>query len=173
MDIPACFRSRRHQHYHSQRSARSQDVSMHSTSSGSQPGSLAQPQAQSNGVRPMSSYYEYETVQQQRVGSIKHSHSSSATSSSSSPINVPHWKAAAMNGYSPASLNSSARSRGPFVTQVTIREQSSGGIPAHLLQQNQQQQLQQQQPTYQTVQKMSGPSQYGSAAGSQPHASKV
>ncbi|XP_039233717.1 partitioning defective 3 homolog isoform X2 [Drosophila yakuba] len=167
--------SRRHQHYHSQRSARSQDVSMHSTSSGSQPGSLAQPQSQSNGVRPMSSYYEYETVQQQRVGSIKHSHSSSATSSSSSPINVPHWKAAAMNGYSPASLNSSARSRGPFVTQVTIREQSSGGIPAHLLQQHQQQQLQQQQqqPTYQTVQKMSGQSQYGSAAGSQPHASKV
>nr|XP_016931708.1 partitioning defective 3 homolog isoform X2 [Drosophila suzukii] len=168
--------SRRHQHYHSQRSARSQDVSMHSTSSGSQPGSLAQPQAQSNGgVRPMSSYYEYETVQQQRVGSIKHSHSSSATSSSSSPINVPHWKAAAMNGYSPASLNSSARSRGPFVTQVTIREQSVGGIPAHLLQQHQQQQqqLQQQQPTYQTVQKMSGQSQYGTAAGSQPHASKV
>ncbi|XP_016962718.1 partitioning defective 3 homolog isoform X3 [Drosophila biarmipes] len=165
--------SRRHQHYHSQRSARSQDVSMHSTSSGSQPGSLAQPQAQANGgVRPMSSYYEYETVQQQRVGSIKHSHSSSATSSSSSPINVPHWKAAAMNGYSPASLNSSARSRGPFVTQVTIREQSVGGIPAHLLQQHQQQQ-QQQQPTYQTVQKMSGPSQYGTAAGSQPHASKV
>jgi len=121
----------------------------------------------------MSSYYEYETVQQQRVGSIKHSHSSSATSSSSSPINVPHWKAAAMNGYSPASLNSSARSRGPFVTQVTIREQSVGGIPAHLLQQHQQQQLQQQQPTYQTVQKMSGQSQYGTAAGSQPHASKV
>ncbi|XP_017006958.2 partitioning defective 3 homolog isoform X4 [Drosophila takahashii] len=165
--------SRRHQHYHSQRSARSQDVSMHSTSSGSQPGSLAQPQSQSNGsgVRPMSSYYEYETVQQQRVGSIKHSHSSSATSSSSSPINVPHWKAAAMNGYSPASLNSSARSRGPFVTQVTIREQS------HLLQQHHQQQQQQQQlqqqPTYQTVQKMSGASQYGTAAGSQPHASKV
>ncbi|XP_070144787.1 partitioning defective 3 homolog isoform X3 [Drosophila kikkawai] len=162
--------SRRHQHYHSQRSARSQDISMHSTSSGSQPSS-AQPQSQANGMRPMSSYYEYETVQQQRVGSIKHSHSSSAASSSSSPINVPHWKAAAMNGYSPASLNSSARSRGPFVTQVTIREQS--GIPAHLLLQQQQQQQSQQQPTYQTVQKMSGQAQYGSTAGSQPHASKV
>lgn len=147
---------------------------MHSTNSGCQPGgSATQPQTQGNGMRPISSYYEYETVQQQRVGSIKHSHISSAASSSSSPINVPHWKAAAMNGYSPAGLNSSARSRGPFVTQVTIREQS--GIPSHLLlqQQQQQQSHQQQQPSYQTVQKMSGQSQYGSTAGSQPHASKV
>ncbi|KAH8344615.1 hypothetical protein KR067_001650 [Drosophila pandora] len=186
--------SRRHQHYHSQRSARSQDISMHSTGSGSVSGSGGQagPQAQAgNGVRPISSYYEYETVQQ-RVGSIKHSSSSgggrdtsgAGGNTTTSPINVPHWKAAAMNGYSPASLNSSARSRGPFVTQVTIREQ--GGHPAHLLlqqqqqhQQQHQQQLQhqlqiQQQPTYQTVQKMSsGQSQYGSTAGSQPHASKV
>ncbi|KAH8274180.1 hypothetical protein KR018_001172 [Drosophila ironensis] len=196
--------SRRHQHYHSQRSARSQDISMHSTGSGSQPGGQVQPV---NGARPISSYYEYETVQQ-RVGSIKHSNRSGAgsgagsgsaaaeasavgntsvSSAAVSPINVPHWKAAAMNGYSPASLNSSARSRGPFVTQVTIREQS--GMPSHLLLQQQQehhrQQLQQQlqqhqhlqqqqQPTYQTVQKMSaGQSQYGSTAGSQPHASKV
>ncbi|EDW27746.1 GL19872 [Drosophila persimilis] len=168
--------SRRHQHYHSQRSARSQDISMHSTSSSSH---HQHPQAQTQGhtnggIRPMSSYYEYETVQQQRMGSIKHSHHSShngaaagttgASGSSASPINVPHWKAAALNGYSPASLNSSSRSRGPFVTQVTIREQS--GMPSQL------QQLQQ-QPTYQTVQKMGPQSQYGSTAGSQPHASKV
>ncbi|XP_017144868.1 partitioning defective 3 homolog isoform X1 [Drosophila miranda] len=167
--------SRRHQHYHSQRSARSQDISMHSTSSSSH---HQHPQAQTQGhtnggIRPMSSYYEYETVQQQRMGSIKHSHHSShngaaagttgASGSSASPINVPHWKAAALNGYSPASLNSSSRSRGPFVTQVTIREQS--GMPSQL--------QQQQQPTYQTVQKMGPQSQYGSSAGSQPHASKV
>ncbi|KAH8419681.1 hypothetical protein KR009_000868 [Drosophila setifemur] len=184
--------SRRHQHYHSQRSARSQDISMHSTGSGSVTGSGsgsgssgAQPQSNGGVVRPISSYYEYETVQQ-RVGSIKHRNDAN-TSAGASPINVPHWKAAAMNGYSPASLNSSARSRGPFVTQVTIREQS--GIPSHLLLQQQQQQQQhqqqllqhqqlqqqqQQQPTYQTVQKMSsGQPQYGSSAGSQPHASKV
>lgn len=156
-------------------------------------------QQQNGGLRPVSSYYEYDTVQQQRVGSIKHSHghnhshshshnhnhnhahshghtlghglhngnnNNNSSASSSSPISVsvaaqPHWKAATMNGFSPASLNSSARSRGPFVTQVTIREQS-GGMP----------QQQQQQPTYQTVQKAQ--SQYGSsAAGAQPHASKV
>ncbi|XP_060665212.1 partitioning defective 3 homolog isoform X1 [Drosophila nasuta] len=180
--------SRRHQHYHSQRSARSQDISMHSTSSQQQqqqqpplplPPSAAALQQQSNGgLRPMSSYYEYDTVQQQqRVGSIKHSnhnHSHGShqlhngnNNSTPSPISVnvaqPHWKAAALNGFSPASLNSSARSRGPFVTQVTIREQS--GMP----------QQQQQQPTYQTVQKAQSQSQsqYGSAAGAQPHASKV
>ncbi|XP_034490885.1 partitioning defective 3 homolog isoform X2 [Drosophila innubila] len=201
--------SRRHQHYHSQRSARSQDISLHSSSSQQQPplplppsaAAVAaaaaaahqqqqQQQQQSNGVmRPMSSYYEYDTVQQQRVGSIKHSHNQNHNhnpnhnhshnhshgahglhnGNTSSPISVnvpqPHWKAAGLNGFSPASLNSSARSRGPFVTQVTIREQS--GMP----QQQQQQQLQQQQPTYQTVQKAQ--SQYGSGAGAQPHASKV
>ncbi|XP_030567331.1 partitioning defective 3 homolog isoform X1 [Drosophila novamexicana] len=176
--------SRRHQHYHSQRSARSQDVSMHSSSSPQQPPLPLPPSAaavaaahqsyqQSNGLRPMSSYYEYDTVQQQqRVGSIKHSHSHHGhhNGNSSSPISVnvaqPHWKAAALNGYSPASLNSSARSRGPFVTQVTIREQT--GMPQT------QSQSQPQQPTYQTVQKIAtAQSQYGSAAGVQPHASKV
>lgn len=174
---------------------------MHSSSSQQQqqpplplpPSAAAVAAAQQNGgLRPVSSYYEYDTVQQQRVGSIKHSHghnhnhshnhnhahshghtlghglhNGNNNNSSSSPISVsvaaqPHWKAATMNGFSPASLNSSARSRGPFVTQVTIREQT-GGMP---------QQQQQQQPTYQTVQKAQ--SQYGSsAAGAQPHASKV
>ncbi|XP_064538677.1 partitioning defective 3 homolog isoform X3 [Drosophila montana] len=188
--------SRRHQHYHSQRSARSQDVSMHSSSSPQQPPLPLPPSAaavaaaaahqshqQSNGLRPMSSYYEYDTVQQQRVGSIKHSHSHTHSHShghghhngnSSSPISVnvaqPHWKAAALNGYSPASLNSSARSRGPFVTQVTIREQT--GMPQ--TQTLALAQAQSQQPTYQTVQKIAtAQSQYGSAAGAQPHASKV
>ncbi|KRF99615.1 uncharacterized protein Dwil_GK25801, isoform B [Drosophila willistoni] len=155
--------SRRHQHYHSQRSARSQDISLHSSASASVSASSSHQQPSSgvtNGMRPISSFYEYETVQQQRVGSIKHS-----SSSSSSPINVPHWKAAALNGYSPASLNSSARSRGPFVTQVTIREQQH---QHHHHQQQQQQQ--QQQPTYQTVQKMIGAP---TSSSSQPHASKV
>lgn len=171
---------------------------MHSSSSQQQPPLPLPPSAaavaaqQNGGLRPVSSYYEYDTVQQQRVGSIKHSHghnhnhshnhnhahshghtlghglhngNNNNNNSSSSPISVsvaaqPHWKAAALNGFSPASLNSSARSRGPFVTQVTIREQT-GGMPQ-----------QQQQPTYQTVQKAQ--SQYGSsAAGAQPHASKV
>ncbi|XP_023176315.2 partitioning defective 3 homolog isoform X2 [Drosophila hydei] len=185
--------SRRHQHYHSQRSARSQDVSMHSNSSQQPPlplppsaAAVAGGHQQSNGLRPMSSYYEYDTVQQQRVGSIKHSHSHSHGhnhahhngNASSSPISVnvaqPHWKAAALNGYSPASLNSSARSRGPFVTQVTIREQS--GMPQAQAPTQSQSQSQSQQPTYQVVQKIAtaqSQSQYGSAAGAQPHASKV
>lgn len=168
---------------------------MHSSSSQhqqqQQPPLPLPPQQQNGGggggaLRPVSSYYEYDTVQQ-RVGSIKHSHGHNHNhnhahshghtlghglhngNTSASPISVsvaaaaaaaqPHWKAAALNGFSPASLNSSARSRGPFVTQVTIREQT--GMPP-----------QQQQPTYQTVQKAQ--SQYGSAAaGAQPHASKV
>lgn len=89
---------------------------------------------------------------QHRTGSIKQhngvghitvnagqqQHSPSAAASSAQA----HWKTAAMNGFSPANLNSSARSRGPFVTHVTLGPSNNNNIAAG-----------QQQPTYQTVQK--------------------
>ncbi|XP_018786615.1 PREDICTED: partitioning defective 3 homolog B isoform X5 [Bactrocera latifrons] len=198
--------SRRHQHYHSQRSARSQDINLqhhhHHAAMLSNSGSAAD---KSSLLRPTSTYYEYETVQhsvspaaaaaqhhQLRNGSLKQNgHHSPITvngvqQQQQQPHNntnhhqqqqqqqqaqqqtvgpppqaQPHWKVAGMNGFSPASLNSSARSRGPFVTHVTIRDQSSAAIAA-------------QQPTYQTVQKQQP--QFASAVvsgGAQPHASKV
>ncbi|XP_054088433.1 partitioning defective 3 homolog isoform X3 [Zeugodacus cucurbitae] len=192
--------SRRHQHYHSQRSARSQDINLqhhHAAMLSNNSGSAAD---KSSLLRPTSTYYEYETVQhnvspaavaaqhqQLRSGSLKQNgHHSPITVNGvqqqqhnnsnhhqqqqqqqqaqqqtvGPPQAQPHWKLAAMNGYSPASLNSSARSRGPFVTHVTIRDQSSAAIAT--------------QPTYQTVQKQQP--QFASAVvsgGAQPHASKV
>lgn len=200
--------SRRHQHYHSQRSARSQDINLqhhhHHAAMLSNSGSAAD---KSSLLRPTSTYYEYETVQhsvspaavaaqhhQLRSGSLKqnghhspitvngvhqqqqqqqqshqqhnnsnhHQQQQKAQQQTVGPPQQaqPHWKLAAMNGFSPASLNSSARSRGPFVTHVTIRDQSSATIAA--------------QPTYQTVQKQQP--QFATAVvsgGAQPHASKV
>lgn len=139
---------------------------------------------------------------QQRTGSIKHNGHAGITvnagpqpqpqqqqhlhhpqHSSSSAQAQAHWKSAAMNGFSPANLNSSARSRGPFVTHVTLGPSStnSNNIAAG-------QQQQQQQPTYQTVHKhhhqqhqqhqqqhqQQQQSQYsGAVAGPQHTASKV
>ncbi|GBP12623.1 hypothetical protein EVAR_73824_1 [Eumeta japonica] len=116
---------------------------------------------------------------QQRTGSIKHNghtgitinasnqHShphphhqqqGSNASTASTSQNQSHWRTAAMNGFSPASINSSARSRGPFVTQVTLGGSGSthaNSIAAAVQQQQHQkhhQQQQQSQPTPQTVQ---------------------
>ncbi|XP_053949721.1 partitioning defective 3 homolog isoform X1 [Anastrepha ludens] len=199
-----CFElNRRHQHYHSQRSARSQDINLqhHHAAMLSNNGGVGGVD-KSGILRPTSTYYEYETVQhnvspaavaaqhhQLRNGSLKqnghhspitvngvqqhqqqqhnnnhHHHQQQqqqAQAQKSGPSQAqPHWKSATMNGFSPASLNSSARSRGPFVTHVTIRDQSSATIAA--------------QPTYQTVQKQQP--QFASAVvggGAQPHPSKV
>ncbi|XP_017484836.1 PREDICTED: partitioning defective 3 homolog B isoform X1 [Rhagoletis zephyria] len=204
--------SRRHQHYHSQRSARSQDINPqhHHAAILNNRGDAGSIEKSGGLLRPSSTYYEYETVQhnvspaaaaaqhhQLRSGSLKqnghhspitvngmqqhqqqkqhqqynssnnqHHHlpqkqqHQQAQQQSGPPPAQPHWKAAALNGFSPATLNSSARSRGPFVTHVTIRDQSSAAIAA--------------QPTYQTVQKQQP--QFASAVvsgGAQPHASKV
>lgn len=90
--------SRRNQHYHSQRSTRTLDPNGHHQ-------------------RPVSSYYEYETVQ--------NGHGSStlgpSTRKSSIPSPPAKWNGTISGG--------SARSRGPFVTQVTIREQNH--LPLH------------------------------------------
>ncbi|XP_037937129.1 partitioning defective 3 homolog isoform X2 [Teleopsis dalmanni] len=173
--------SRRHHHYHSQRSARSQDIQLqqhillnknNNNSNNSNSNNIS---PMNGGLRPNSSYYEYETVQhnvsgtqqllqQQRTGSIKQNgHHSPITVNGHQQTSgqaQPHWKAATMNGFSPASLNSSARSRGPFVTQVNIVRADNTVTTT-------------QQPTYQTVQKQQP--QFSSAVGSmtQPHASKV
>lgn len=104
--------SRRHQHYHSQRSTRTVDLNSHHQ-------------------RPTSTYYEYETFQYN--GGIGTYNPNVTTS----PPNFNHH--IALNGSqrkihngqspmkyrSPNGHNSSIRSRGPFVTQVTIREQHS------------------------------------------------
>ncbi|XP_004529610.1 partitioning defective 3 homolog isoform X2 [Ceratitis capitata] len=206
-----CFElNRRHQHYHSQRSARSQDINFqqhHHHAAMSMNNHVGNGGIDKSGMlRPTSTYYEYETVQhnvspaaaaaqhhQLRNGSLKqnghhspvtvngvqqqqqqqqhnnsnHHHQQQQQQQQAQQQTLgpqatqPHWKVAAMNGFSPASLNSSARSRGPFVTHVTIRDQSSAAIAA--------------QPTYQTVQKQQP--QFASAVvganGTQPHASKV
>lgn len=114
--------------------------------------------------------YDYETVRhnlsggggergglnnsfQQRMGSIKHSsngHPVGITINANGPLleaAQPHWKTAAMYGFAPASLNSSARSRGPYVTHVTLGGSNSSNANTNAAGQ------QQQQPTYQTVQK--------------------
>ncbi|KAL9886405.1 par-3 family cell polarity regulator isoform 2-T7 [Glossina fuscipes fuscipes] len=96
--------------------------------------------------RSNSAFYDYETIQhnlhiggnfQQRTGSIKHNNGiivnsnsngnnnnnnavRQQSSSKQQPAVQAHWKAATMNGFSPATINSSARSRGPFVTHVTL-----------------------------------------------------
>uniref|UniRef100_A0A0A1WTU6 Uncharacterized protein n=1 Tax=Zeugodacus cucurbitae TaxID=28588 RepID=A0A0A1WTU6_ZEUCU len=126
-----------------------QPTSAHYPVSGSlpqQPAQQQQPQHLQQQQQPLQQQQQQQQqAQQQTVGP---------------PQAQPHWKLAAMNGYSPASLNSSARSRGPFVTHVTIRDQSSAAIAT--------------QPTYQTVQKQQP--QFASAVvsgGAQPHASKV
>lgn len=122
----------------------------------------------------MSSYYEYETVQHNVSGSRKQLPLIPSSSSiSDSPqqqqhhhARQQHWKSAALNGFTPATLNSSGRSRGPFVTHVTIRDPTSGNsaitgngmIP---------------QSTYQQVQKNHHHQRQMSANGGQPHASKV
>ncbi|KAM7346627.1 par-3 family cell polarity regulator isoform 2-T2 [Cochliomyia hominivorax] len=176
--------SRRHQHYHSQRSARSQDINYQQYQTNS-----------SNNTSLRSNYYDYETAQhslgqgssmlnnsfQQRTGSIKHNgHSGITINANQHPHNQQqnstvsqsqaHWRAAAMNGFSPANLNSSARSRGPFITQVTLG--GSTNANANNIAAGQQQQS---QPTYQTVQKHNqSQSQYsGAVAGPQHTASKV
>lgn len=106
--------SRRHQHYHSQRSTRTVDLNNH----GHQ--------------RPTSTYYEYETFQYN--GGIG-TYSPNTTNSPSQfnhhiALNGSQRKIHA-NGHTPLKYrspngghNSSIRSRGPFVTQVTIREHS-------------------------------------------------
>ncbi|XP_055915372.1 partitioning defective 3 homolog isoform X2 [Eupeodes corollae] len=162
--------SRRHQHYHSQRSTRSPEANLHQSHIGG-PGS-----------RPASSYYEYETVQH----NVSRSHSNSQKQQNTIN-NIPsiaehqqqqqhhqqqqqqrHWKSATLNGFNPATLNSSGRSRGPFVTQVTIRDQShlnnASSINAGT-----------QQPTYQQVHKLSSSLSSSSShqQSAQPHASKV
>lgn len=88
--------SRRHQHYHSQRSNRKVDHSI-----GQQSNSHHQ---QLPSQRPASSYYEYETIQ--KISTRK----SSVPPSSPPKLNT--------------NLGGSGRHRGPFVTQVTIRDQN-------------------------------------------------
>ncbi|XP_075159248.1 par-3 family cell polarity regulator isoform X2 [Haematobia irritans] len=179
--------SRRHQHYHSQRSARSQDInipqySSHSNNHNNQMNNHHHSNGKNPSLRSSNPpYYDYETAQhnlsqssangnntslngsfQHRTGSIKQ-HNGHITvnavaaaqqqqqqhhSPSPSGQAQAHWKTAAMNGFSPASLNSSARSRGPFVTHVTLGPSNTSNNMA-----GGQQQQQQQQPTYQTVQK--------------------
>ncbi|XP_055303490.1 partitioning defective 3 homolog isoform X3 [Sitodiplosis mosellana] len=101
--------SRRHQHYHSQRSTRTVDLNNHHQ-------------------RPTSTYYEYETFQYNGgIGNYN-------PNMTSPPSNFNHH--IALNGSqrkihngqsplkyrSPGSQGGSMRNRGPFVTQVTIRE---------------------------------------------------
>lgn len=106
------YYSRRHQHYHSQRSTRTVDLSNH------------QP-------RPASTYYEYETLHYNGggngsiVGNAHHSHLNSSfhNGSSGGSQRSSSRKQSPMKWSSPTGIaGGSGRSRGPFITQVTIRE---------------------------------------------------
>lgn len=106
--------SRRHQHYHSQRSTRTVDLNSHHQ-------------------RPSSTYYEYETLQYNggiggynpniTIATSTFNHGGHAINGSqrrTSAGNPMPYKIRSPN--TPNNHNSSIRSRGPFVTQVTIRE---------------------------------------------------
>lgn len=81
--------------------------------------------------RPSSTYYEYETVQHISNGGFNHQNGHRK------------YNSAAMRGASPMkwhspgnSIGGSGRSRGPFVTQVTIRDQPASHMNNnHLTQQ--------------------------------------
>lgn len=88
--------SRRHQHYHSQRSTRTLDGGSNQ---------------RSNYHRPVSTFYEYETV-----------HVSGRKMSAPSP--PKQWITAQPQRINENGGSGSMRTRGPFVTQVTIRNQT-------------------------------------------------
>lgn len=100
--------SRRHQHYHSQRSTRTVDLNNHHQ-------------------RPASTYYEYETLHYNNgIGSYN---PNVTTPNFNHHISLNGSQRKIHNGQSPmkwrspnAASNGSMRNRGPFVTQVTIRE---------------------------------------------------
>lgn len=101
--------SRRHQHYHSQRSTRTVDLNSHHQ-------------------RPASKYYEYETFQYNGgIGSFN-PNTTSPASNFNHHIALNGSQRKIHNGQSPQKYRSpnaqsgSMRNRGPFVTQVTIRE---------------------------------------------------
>ena len=111
--------SRRHQHYHSQRSTRTQDNSNHhSIYSNVNTSPLA---------RPVSGYYEYETVQHNVAGTanLARKLNSIPDSPNKTRLHPPQqhppssWKPL-NNGFHQGNLGGSGRSRGPFVTQVNI-----------------------------------------------------
>lgn len=112
--------SRRHQHYHSQRSTRTVDLNNHHQ-------------------RPSSTYYEYETLHYNSGNGVYN------PNVATSPSNFNHHIALNgsqrkinQNGQTPIKWRTpnhnrnSIRNRGPFVTQVTIREQipTTNGHPS-------------------------------------------
>lgn len=114
MYTPIPIYSRRHQHYHSQRSTRTVDLNNH----GHQ--------------RPTSTYYEYETFQYNGGIGTYSPNSTNSPSQFNHHIALNGSQRKIHNGQTPLKYrspngghNSSIRSRGPFVTQVTIREQHS------------------------------------------------
>lgn len=102
--------SRRHQHYHSQRSTRTVDLNSHHQ-------------------RPTSTYYEYETFQYN--GGIYNPNMTSPASNFNHHVALNGSQRKIHNGQSPLKYRTpnghggSTRSRGPFVTQVNIG-QSTG-----------------------------------------------
>lgn len=126
--------SRRHHIYHSTRSTRELSTTHHSN----MPSSGSSTLGHNFNSRPISTYYEYETATFQPQGSMR-------KVSNSPIISVQHNKVLLQqqqqqqqlqqppqkywNGSTTSSTGGSIKNRGPFVTQVTIRDthQSSGG----------------------------------------------
>ncbi|XP_055370889.1 partitioning defective 3 homolog isoform X2 [Condylostylus longicornis] len=163
--------SRRHQHYHSQRSARSQDINFSPTKhqhlqqqQQTQLHNYPQIQAQIGG-RPISSYYEYETVQHNVTPLSGSGRSGKFTSPPQRSSPSKNWKSSTLNGFQQGNLNGSGRSRGPFITHVQIRDQSqiitTNGNSISTGQNNSNQNLRDREPLY------------NMKPTPQPHASKV
>lgn len=104
------FFSRRHQHYHSQRSSRNDASHNHQQ-------------------RPISSYYEYETLPQRNTAVTGSGHGIGGGTSINNNNNN-HKSNSPMSQWSNTTTIGNRNGRGPFVTQVTIRDQNHhGGKP--------------------------------------------
>ncbi|XP_063705106.1 partitioning defective 3 homolog isoform X2 [Culicoides brevitarsis] len=117
--------SRRHHIYHSTRSTRELSTH-HANHSGSGTSTLGH----NFNSRPISTYYEYETATFQPQGSFRKVSNSPIISVQHNKVlhhqqlqqQYPQW-----NNNNNSTPGSSIKNRGPFVTQVTIRDQNSSG----------------------------------------------
>ncbi|KAL7027972.1 hypothetical protein ACKWTF_005666 [Chironomus riparius] len=137
--------SRRNQHYHSQRSARNVDLGHYHQFNGvspiinghkypqQSPQQQQQQQPQSmHHMRPISSYYEYETINPnghyRKLGEhpfpLQNSNSSSKIINGSSSVRIT---GSSVRGPIPEQMK---QHRGPFITQVHIRDQNGKHHPS-------------------------------------------
>ncbi|KAL5275582.1 PARD3 family protein [Megaselia abdita] len=136
--LPVPLPDRRQPVYHSQRSSRNQDINLVNN-----PYSTYSNLSTSPNGRPISGYYEYETVQHNVAGTANLARKlcSIPDGPTKTQLHPPQqhppqsWKP--LNGFQSGNLGGSGRSRGPYVTQVHIPHSppsstsSNGGLYNH------------------------------------------